>query len=305
MSEFIWTEAFNCGPLLDVVIPSYLAHHTRPIHVLGFDDDLSGLPRDPRVIAVRIDRSTVRRSRSLPLSATIDGPFLSDGYSHGHLGTARLWAHVIKARPEDLLVHVDADLVFTGNAVDDVVEALSAGAVLAGPRRMYRNNLNNRDDVRRFPDCVDTLCFGFRRGALPASTYPGLVRRIRQRTYLDRLRRRVPLDFFDSVSFDLMRRGEVAYLDSPLEGSSGHRRSDSSFLSKLIEVRSAVGSGCAFSRGLGLDVPESYRNYALESYSVYAYYLLGEETGIPRPVPGPLEERLQRIDKEKWCLGTP
>lgn len=304
-SAFVWTEVFNCGPLKGVLVPSYLAHNREPLHVFGFPDDLEGLVHDDRVIPVPIDRAARRRRKLRPLSSNIDGPFLSEGYGSGHLGTARLWAHILKNRREDLLIHVDADLVFIGNAVDDVISALMAGSVLAGPRRMYRNNLNEREDVRGFPDCVDTLCFGLRRGALPHSTYPGLVRRIRQQTHLDRLRGRVPLDFFDSLSFDLMKRGTVAYLDSPADGVSGRRRPDSSFLSKIIEVRSAVGSGCAFSKGLGRSVPASYRNYALESYSIYAYYLLEQETGIPRPKPGVLEKKLQRINREKWCLDVP
>lgn len=301
-SVFVWTEVFNCGPLSSVVVPSYLAHHKRPLHVFGFPDDLDGIAAGQQVIPVAIDRRALARRRWRPLGSQIDGPFLAKGYESGHLGTARLWAHIIMHRTESFLVHIDADLVFVGNAVDDVVAALSAGAVLAGPRRMYRHNLNGRDDVQQLPDCVDTLCFGFRRDCLPVVTYPGLVRRIRGRTPLDRLHRRIPLDFFDSVSFDVMKRGSVGYLDSPDEGSSGIRRNDSEFLSKVIEVRSAVGSGCAFSQGLGSNVPDSYRKYALESYSVYAYYLLGLETGIVRPKPGPLEERLQRIDREKWCL---
>jgi hypothetical protein len=304
-SIFVWTEVFNCGALAEVLVPSYLAHNHAPIHVYGFPDDLKGLIQDNQVVPVPIDRLTKRRRTTRPLSSAIDGPFLSEGFDRGHLGTARLWAHLLSNRREELLVHVDADLVFIGNAVDDVIEALMAGNVLAGARRMYRNNLNERDDIRSFPDCVDTLCFGLRRDALPPSTYPGMVRRIRQQTYLDRLRRRLPIDFFDSVTFDLMKRGSVAYLDSPDDGVSGTRRPESSFLSKIIEVRSAVGSGCAFSKGLGMNVTASYREYALESFSVYAYYLLGQETGIPRPVPGALEERLQRINQEKWCLDVP
>ena len=304
-SAFVWTEVFNCGPLARVLVPSYVAHHREPLHVFGFPDDLEGLIQDERVVPMPIDRDARRRRAWRLLSSAIDGPFLSDGYVSGHLGTARLWAHILKNRREDLLIHVDADLVFVGNAVAEVISALMAGSVLAGPRRMYRNNLNKRDDVRRFPDCVDTLCFGLRRDALPHATYPGLVRRIRQQTYLDRLRGRVPIDFFDSLAFDLMKRGPVAYLDSPADGVSGIRCPDSSFLSKIIEVRSAVGSGCAFSKGLGRNVPTSYRDYALESYSIYAYYLLGQETGIPRPALGVLEERLQSINREKWCLDAP
>ena len=71
-------------------------------------------------------------------------------------------------------------------------------------------------------------------------------------------------------------------------------------MNKIVEVRSAVGSGCAFFKGYGKNVPETYRSYALESYSIYAFYLLGIETGISRPMPGELELNLLTIDKLKW-----
>ena len=58
---------------------------------------------------------------------------------------------------------------------------------------------------------------------------------------------------------------------------------NSQFMKKFLEVRSAVGSGCAFFKGHGKKVPDTYRKYALEGYSIYAYYLLGIETGISHP----------------------
>ena len=76
-------------------------------------------------------------------------------------------------------------------------------------------------------------------------------------------------------------------------------------MNKIVEVRSAVGSGCAFSKGYGKKVADTYRVYALESYSIYAYYLLGFETGISRPTPGELESKLKSIDRQNWkSIGT-
>jgi len=252
-----------------------------------------------------LNRSITTRNSLLLFSSKIDGPFLQKGYEMGHLGTARLWAHLIKNRREEFLVHIDSDLVFVGNAVDDVINALQEGFVLAGSRRMYKNNLNHRDDVRHLPDCVDTMCFGFHRELVPRSTFHGLVRRLRGQTWRDKFLGRRIIDFFDSISFSLMQKGSVMYLCSPKDGATGFRRVDSSFMNKIVEVRSAVGSGCAFSKGFGKKVADSYRQYALESYSVYAFYLLGMETGIARPTPGELESTLLSIDRKTWTyLGS-
>lgn len=299
-SVFIWTEVFNCGELADIVIRSFLCHHKESIHVFGYTQDLRTLTKDPRVIPMPVDPTCAIRKNYLPLSSRIDGPFLQNGYEKGHLGTARLWAHLIKNRREDVLVHIDSDLIFIGNAVDDVIKALLNSAVLAGSRRMYMNNLNHIGDVSHQPDCVDTMCFGFRRDLIPRSTFHGLVRRLRGQTWRDKLLGRKIIDFFDSISYSLMKKGSVAYLCSPGSGTSGFRQVDSPFMNKIVEVRSAVGSGCAFFKGYGKNVPETYRSYALESYSIYAFYLLGIETGISRPMPGELELNLLTIDKLKW-----
>lgn len=299
-SAFIWTEVFDCGELADIVIRSFLSHHNESIHVFGFTEDLKALANDPRVIPMPFDPALAIRKIYLPFSSKIDGPFVQKGYEKGHLGTARLWAHLIKNRDEDLLIHIDSDLIFTGNAVDDIIGALQGNSVVAGSRRMYKNNLNSKENARHLPDCVDTMCFGFRRSLVPRSTFLGLVRRLRGQTWRDHILGRKIIDFFDSISFSLMEKGSVSYLCSPDCGPSGFRGVDSPFLNKILEVRSAVGSGCAFSKGHGKKVADTYRNYALQSYSIYAYYLLGVETGISRPTPGELESTLLSIDKQIW-----
>ena len=38
-SYFIWTEAFNCGEILNPMLASFLKHHDFPIHVFASDSD--------------------------------------------------------------------------------------------------------------------------------------------------------------------------------------------------------------------------------------------------------------------------
>ena len=126
--------------------------------------------------------------------------------------------------------------------------------------------------------------------------------RSKENSWRDKLIGRKIIDFFDSISFSLMKEGSVAYLCSQESGTSRFRQVNSPFMNKIVEVRSAVGSGCAFFKGHGKSVPETYRSYALESYSIYAFYLLGIETGISRPTPGGLESKLTSIDRQTWKL---
>lgn len=292
---------FNCGMLAQVLLPSYIKHHKSPIHVFGFPDDLVDLPKHEFVIPVPISE---RQTDKCGIAKGLREQSLRDGFRFGHLGTARLWAFLIKTRPERHLIHVDSDVIFLGNAVHDVEVALGSGSVLAGPRRMYRLNLNGRDEVRGLLDCVDTYCFGFDKRALRFTSTRGLVRRIRGQTLGGLLQGRRVLDFFDTVSFELMKSGVVAYLDSPDAGQSGERNLDSDFSKKILEVRSAVGTGCAVFGGHAGSIPESYKRYALESFSIFAFYLLGVETGISRPEPGELEARLLRLDRQNWSITS-
>lgn len=299
MKSFIWTEVFNCGILAHVLLPSYTKHHRSPIHVFGFPEDLVALPKHELIIPVSISN---RHAERCEIARGLSEESLRNGYTSGHLGTARLWAFLIANRPEQHLIHVDSDVIFLGNAVHDIEVALESGYVLAGPRRMYRLNLNGRDDVRRLSDCVDTYCFGFDKRAIKFASARGLTRRIRGQTLGGLLKGRRVLDFFDTISFELMKSGEVAYLDSPDAGQSGQKNSESNFLEKILEVRSAVGTGCAVFGGHSSTIPESYKSYALESFSIFAFYLLGMETGIPRPEAGELEARLLRLDRQNWTI---
>jgi len=209
-----------------------------------------------------------------------------------------LWSYLVRTRNEDFLIHADADIVFLGNAVEDVLLALQEGAILAGPRREYRLNTLGVDAVRGRADTVDTVCFGFRRKKVK-QIYRRRPRSIIGSSRLDSALGRQVLDFFDPVSFSLMRHGDVAYLDSPEGGPSAHRESNSSFLSKFLAVRSAVGSGCAISKGR-MSTSSGYSKYALESWALYRHHILGVETSEPPPVDPQLEQQLSTIDRSSW-----
>lgn len=304
MSVFIWTEVFNCGELSTILTLSYLAHNSHPIHVFGYPEDLKFLPKSERIIPCGVTNTQLDLDCEwLDQTKPPNESWIRDGYSHGHLGTARLWAYLIKNRKEDFLLHVDSDLVFVGDAVDQLVEILTPDLAAAGARRMYFNNLNGIPGLDKQADCIDTLCFVFRRDFVPRRTLKGLVRKIRGRTRFDRIRNRKIIDFFDSVTFALAKKGKLVFMDSPEQGAQGFRDANSAFLSKIIEVRSAVGTGCALKKGVPSSAPDSYKTYALESYAIYTHFLLDPTTPLPEGVDEYLENRMKNLNRSTWTIS--
>lgn len=288
---FIWSEAFGCGELLNPLVSSFFAHHDLKLHLFGNVRDLDQLTVvDDRVSRVHPGHPAFPESVARQVKI---------GYQTGHLGTARLWAYLIRQRREKYLVHIDADMIFLGDAVSDVLNALMSGFVLAGSRRVYRNNSLGFANTYHTPDTVDTHCFGFSRERVSRFSAVTLTRRILGATRLDRLRRRVIIDFFDPVSLELLRKGAGAYLDSPFSGPHGLKDFDSPFLKKLLIVRSAVGSGCAISKGF-MNASEPYRSYALESWEIYSSFFLKRAPRYVHGVDADLEFLISQVDTETW-----
>ena len=295
---FVWTEVFNCGELTQVVVPSYLAHHDLPVHVFGFAADLEWLPDDPQVVPVLVDGP---RSSSAPSEN-----YIRQGYRRGHLGTARLFEFIFRNRPESILIHFDADIIFVGSSVRMILAAFEAGGLAAGLRRPYRYNPHGRMDVVHLQDCLDTVCFGVWKDALPSWSRRKFIRRIRGRySRLEALRGWRSLDFFDPVTHSLAKEGEITYLDSPDAGSSAQQGKGSDFYNSFIQVWSAVGSGCAFTKVEPTEVSQDYVRYAKQSYALYAHYLLGAPLVDVVPAPGEVEDALARLDRASWTMSPP
>jgi hypothetical protein len=94
---------------------------------------------------------------------------------------------------------------------------------------------------------------------------------------------------------------KIKYIDSPDRGSSSLPNYDSEFFKNRISF-AAVGSGLNFFKNPRVMTSPGYRDYALASYSLYAKYLLDQETGI-KPLDNPeILEKLKRLDKSNWTL---
>jgi hypothetical protein len=279
------------------MLQSFLRHNNYEINVFGTTDDLMKIEftsekikfgefRDSKFIKTNLERSILK------------------GYKRGHVGTSILWANLIKTRPEQYLIHLDADTIFLGNVIDELIFQLKHNNVaIVGSRRPYRNRnfrLSDKDSKKlsELPDTVNTDCFGFNRSKIRGMPNFILKRKIEGK----RTSFRPVIDFFDPITHDFVKQNyAIAYLDTPQEGFHSTPNLTSNFHSKRISF-AAVGSGINFLKNPETKTSVGYKNFALSSYSLYAKYILDRQVDFPPLVDPILEDKLKRLDKTNWTL---
>jgi len=293
---FIWTEAFNCGEILNPMLKSYVKHNKLPIHVYGTKKDLEEVSVESELIILE-----KFSKKYIPIS--IEGKILK-GYKNGHKGTAILWAHLIKSRAEKIFIHLDSDTIFLDDAVSELMDAiLIQGFAIAGSRRAYKNRSYRKDgkdgkllDLR--PDAINTDCFAFNTQYINKRPLFWLRRKILGR----RVSRLPVVDFFDPITFEIIKKGGlVKYVDSPNDGYNSYINNESKFMKSRISF-AAVGSGCNFYKNGHKGIPKGYSDFALASYSLFATEFLNKNIGIPPLKSEGLETKLSKLDKENWVL---
>jgi hypothetical protein len=297
MKVFIWTEAFNCGEILEPMLSSYLAHNEYPIHVYATEKDFQeAKTKSDLVIFESLN------SKSF-FGKTLESKILK-GYTKGHKGTAILWEHIIHSRNEDILIHLDSDNIFLADVIEDLIQAIEVeGYDLAGSRRPYRSRHYRRDgkdskqlDAR--PDTVNTDCFAFTKHKI--KRYPRFW--LRWKILGRRVSLKPVVDAFDPVTFEIIKQnGKVKYMDSPNAGFHSTANWSSKFLESRISF-AAVGSGCNFFKNGYGTVPEHYAKYAISSYSLFASQLLNKDIGISPLINEGITDKLAKLDKKTWKL---
>lgn len=306
MEYFIWTEAIGCGEILPPCLESFLRHHDEKIHVFGYPEDLVNLPKSNQVVPMQIldDASDSKRANYLTFSNE-----LKIAYKNGHEGTALLWAKIISNQQEELLIHLDSDTIFLKDVVSPILKKLREGFGIVGSRRPYKEQVRNGNvkGYRRlqfyfYRDAVNTYAFGFNRKVIQETSYAKIQEKIMSR-YSNRLFQRLfpVIDFFDAVTFRIAKANGIFYLDSKDQQRSGTHDRFGKFERSMISF-AAVGSGCHFYKNPQVKTSESYREFALSSYSLYSEYLLDKKIGFP-PLDSPyLVNLLERLDKNTWTL---
>lgn len=263
---FLFTEIIRCGLIGKIALRTYHLHHSHPVHVFGRKEDLAHIESHPNNVFHELEE---------------DNP-ITKAFDNGHLGTAMLWAKVIRSVPDDEIVHFDSDVIFRGDMVNDVLAKLAEGYDLVGGSRNYKHNPHgpSQDHVRHLPDTVATACFGFRKSKIGSYDYDTL-RKMCQGAYN-------PLghafmDFFDPVSFVIMRNGgRVFYIDHDIIGACdplGNRLNKYGEINTLIDLGdkfchfASVGSGLNFvtmkRKGIVNSVPSTYVSFAVKKFDLY------------------------------------
>jgi hypothetical protein len=304
VQSFIWTEALGCGEILPPAVDSFLAHHLDTLHVFGYPQDLINLPKSSRVIPMPIEEKDPANPRDLDFASEI-----KKAYKNGHEGTAFLWAKVITSREEEYLIHLDSDTVFLKDIISPIVTKLVGGYGIVGTRRPYRVQARNGNvqGYRRaffyfYRDAVNTHAFGFNRNFIEESDFGKIQDKILSR-YKNRLHQKLfpVIDFFDALTFSISRKSRIFYLDSANQSKSGEHNRDGEFESSMISF-AAVGSGCNFYKNPEVKTSESYKKFALASFSLYSKYLLNKDIGIT-PLESPyLVNLLEKLDRTTWTL---
>ncbi len=299
MKVFIWTEAYNCGEILEPMLSSYLAHNKYPIHVYGTDKDFQEIKVKSNLVIFESLNSKKYFRKSLENKILV-------GYTKGHKGTAILWEYIINSHKEEILIHLDSDNIFLDDVIKDLIHAIEVEENdIAGSRRPYKQRHYRRDgkdseqlDAR--PDAVNTDCFAFVTGKI--RKFPGFW--LRRKILGRRVSLKPVVDAFDPVTFEIIKRnGKVKYMDSPDAGFHSTADWGSRFLESRISF-AAVGSGCNFFKNGSGKVPLHYAEYALASYSLFASEFLNKKTGIPPLINEGLTTKLSKLNKKTWELNN-
>jgi hypothetical protein len=293
---FIWTEAYNCGPLLDAFLDSYFKHNTQEINVFCKSSDLSTNLK-------KYDRVIFHNSETIPSFSKTESRILNN-YLNGHKGTATLWSYLIKKRPEKYLLHLDADTIFLGEILNNLIDIIVEGNYsIVGTRRpylmrSYRKVGLDSKLLNLRPDAVNTDYFIFDRQKLAKYNI-----RILERMVVGKRTSFLPIvDFFDPATFKLANyRNGIYYIDSPQDGAKANSNPLHESFTKRISF-AAVGSGMNFWNHPQIDIPTGYKDFALSSYSLYSKYILGAELNYPVLKDPLIIEKLEKLDRASWTL---
>jgi hypothetical protein len=293
---FIWTEAFNCGEILNPMIASYLKHNDFILNVFGTSEDLKEVHSSSPLLKfhdLRKNKKTIKIEKKI-----------LNSYKSGHKGTAELWSYLVRSRDERYFLHLDSDTIILDDVITELITyAKVDGYSLVGSRRPYLNRTYRKSGLdgvmlNRLPDVVNTDCFVFDKELISLKPSWNLRRKIWGKRPLSH----PVVDFFDPISFEIINKGgKVCYIDSPNQGTQSVTNLRSDFHNKRISF-AAVGSGLNFFKNPKTKTSLGYRDFALASYSLYSKWLLNKNIDIP-PLDNPdLIGKLKKLNQDTWKL---
>jgi hypothetical protein len=276
-SIFIFSEIVRCGVIGRIAYQTFHKYHNHKLHIYGRKEDFQFIENHPNNVYHYLD----------------DEPEILEAFNHGHRGTSMVWTKVILEQKEKYIIHIDSDVVFRADAVEDVIAKLETHDIVGGMRNYPNNPHAHRNDVRHLPNVTTTYCFGFNREKIYVKE-PHLLRRLVENS-LDlpvaiELRMRYPqyeyvptLDYFDPVAFLMIKEGSKVFIidcdtfggfanDGSKTNKYGILNKHMDFGDKIIHFAS-VGSGLNFllmkERNETINVPSWHVDNALGKLDLY------------------------------------
>jgi hypothetical protein len=260
---YIFTEAYDCGLILKKCLESFFEYHPDVIvHVFGTAKDFKELGKFKNVEYMELSEDKELR----------------ECFKHGHMGTAHIGARVIKefSVGYDYIIHFDSDVVFRKESLSLLTSKIDEGYDLVGPRRCYKNNMNGKTDLADLADVSQTYFYAFNVNKISSYDFATLRQMIVG--YHNPLGHPI-LDYFDPVSFDILKNGGKIFFLSPNEvgglTEEGNRKnkyidlnSDMDFGDNLMHF-AGIGSGMKFYyKGIGT-AHKSYADWATKRFGLY------------------------------------
>ena len=268
---FIFTEAYDCGLILKKCLESFFKYHPDVIvNVFGTVKDFKELGKFKNVEYFELS----------------DDKELKECFISGHMGTAHIGARVIKefSKGYDYVIHFDSDVIFRKESLSLLTSKIDEGYDLIGPVRCYKNNMNGRTDLSNISDVSQTYFYAFNKTKITNYDFNTLRQMIVG--YHNPLGHPI-LDYFDPVSFDILKNGGKPYFLDPnevgglnLEGNRNNKfldlNKDMDFGENLMHF-AGIGSGMKFYyKGLG-SASASYAEWATKRFGLY-YKIFYNET---------------------------
>ena len=260
---FLFTEGYDCGLILKKCLESFFKYHTDvTVHVFGTTKDFKELGKFKNVEYIELSEDQE----------------LKECFKNGHMGTAHIGARVIKefSVGYDYIIHWDSDVVFRKESLSLLTSKIDEGYDLIGPRRCYKNNMNGKTDLANLADVSQTYFYAFNVNKISSYDFATLRQMIVG--YYNPLGHPI-LDYFDPVSFDILKNGGKIFFLSPDEvgglTEGGNRKnkyldlnSDMDWGDNLMHW-AGIGSAEKFIKNGNGSVPDSYVNWSKKRHSMY------------------------------------
>lgn len=260
---FIFTEVYDCGLILKKCLESFFRFHPDIIvNVFGTAKDFKELGKFKNV-------------EYNELSADSE---LRECFKNGHMGTAHIGARVITefSKDCDYIIHFDSDVIFRKESLSLLFEKIKEGYDLIGPRRCYKNNMNGRKDLGELSDVTQTYFYAFNKKKISQYDFGTLRHMI---VGFHNPFGHPILDYFDPVSFDILKNGGKIFFLEPDEvgglTKDGNRNNKLSELNKDMDFGeniihfAGIGSGMKFFKnGIG-GASQGYAEWAIKRFILY------------------------------------